>query len=66
MGGIFSKPKLPPPPPPPPEPEPMPDPDPEASGVAREKRAKIVEQQKRSGRASTILSQGGGGEKLGG
>lgn len=64
MGGLFSSPKLPPPPPPPPPPAPMPDP--ESKDVKRAAKLDYIRQRKSSGRASTILSQGGGGEKLGG
>ena len=64
MGGLFSSPKAPPPPPPPPPPTPLPDED--SPDIKRARRRKIAEQQKRSGRASTILSQGGDRETLGG
>lgn len=63
MGGLFSAPKPPPAPPPPPPPAPMPDP--ENPQVKEQKKADIIRQRATSGRASTILSQGGGGEKLG-
>lgn len=71
MGGLFSKPKLPPPvviPPPPPEPEPLPQatqaavPIPDAGDpVAKEikKKAAAAVPVQRGGRASTILSDRG-------
>ena len=61
MGGIFSSPK-PKPPPPPPPPAPMPDPGDERL-KARKRRGAAQQASARSGRESTILSQGG---KLGG
>lgn len=65
MGPLAPSPKTPPPPPPPPPPTPMPLPegDPE---VEKARRRSVAEQKARSGRASTILSQGGNGETLGG
>ncbi len=61
MGGLFggapSAPSIPPPPPPPPPPAPMPVPDDESAKKA--KRRSIASQQGRSGRLSTILSDGG-------
>lgn len=63
MGGILGGGKAPSPPPlPPPAPMPLPE-DTEATQAAR--RRKIAETQQRSGRMSTILSEGGNVEKLG-
>lgn len=65
MGGLISKPKAPPPPPPPPEPTPMPDP--ENPKIKRDSKRNYAMQRRKSGRASTILSQAGSsGEALGG
>lgn len=61
--GKFSAPKVPDPPPPPPPPPPMPEPDDEAAKKAR--RRSIDEQRSRSGRLSTILTEGGSGDTLG-
>jgi len=63
MGGILSGPKTPAPPPlPPPAPMPLPEDD---AATEQARRRKIAETQRRSGRQSTILSDGGGSEKLG-
>lgn len=65
MGGLVSKPKAPPPPPPIPEPEPLPVPDDEA--IRLDKRRKAASRARRSGRASTVLTQqGGAGTTFGG
>lgn len=66
MGNPFSKPKAPPPPPPPKDPTPMPVADDPA--VQTQKRREAADRARRSGRVSTILSQGnaGGSGKLGG
>lgn len=53
-----------PPPPPPPPPPPAPMPDPEDPTLLANKRRKVAAASVRSGRASTILSDGGG-ETLG-
>lgn len=66
MGGLFSSPKAPPPPPPPPPPTPLPVPEDDVE-IRKARRRKIAEQRNRSGRASTILTRGGGNtETLGG
>lgn len=65
MGGLFgskSPPPLPPPPPPPPPPAPIPDAG-DVQGKAQKRRAASATT--RSGRQSTILSDGGN-ERLGG
>jgi len=64
MGNPFKKPKAPPPPPPPKEPATMPVAD--DMGIKLEKRKQAATRAQRSGRASTILTQGAGGGTLGG
>lgn len=64
MGSLFGSPSPPPPPPPPPPPAPMPVEDDPAIQAARRKKQAAV--QARSGRESTILSEAGMTDKLGG
>lgn len=67
LPGLGSSPKPPPPPePPPPPPPPAPMPDPEDTVLQANKRRKVAGQAAQSGRMATVLSQGGGGERLGG
>lgn len=55
MGSLFSKPKM-------PDPKPTPMPDPEGPDVRAEEERRRRAIAARSGRSSTILSRGSGGE----